>query len=413
MAVAKRANIDGLYPRLFYTSMSIFASADPQLSVLTIRLVNTTLAVALLTIVFWALPRSLRPVLVVSVLATAVPLGLSLIGSTNPSSWAFLSAATTWICLYGATQTESRRRLVLAALAVVGASLGAGARADAAIFAVYAVAIALFLGLRRMRHVADLREQWAPLAAGLVAIVVSVAFYFTARQGGAALSGLDPSSARLTFAQHISNLLEIPSLWTGALGQSNLGWFDTRMPAAVWVPTTVLFAGAMFVGARAAAPRRALAIVLALVAMWAVPFVMLAQSNALVGATVQPRYLLPLLIIALGIASAREDAESAWDGVRFSLASFCLIVAGAVALHQNISRYTSGTRNNAVDPQGAWWWVGVPEPLVVWVIGSCALAGVLGLLWASKRIPSRVAFSPQGSGHPSKRFAGDGAAERP
>ncbi len=376
-----RANADGLYPRVFYAVMSVFASEDVQLSVITIRLVNSAFAVGFLTAVVLLLPRRIRPAALISVVVTAVPLGVFIYASTNPSSWALLSAATVWATLYGATQTTGRRSYLLAGLALVGAIIGAGARADAAIFAVYGTAMALVLGLGHWRR------HLVPLASAAAIVVVSILFYFSARQGGAAFGGLDPSAGRLTAAQHISNLLEVPSLWTGALGQANLGWFDTRMPAAVWVLTVAVFAGALFVGMRGASRRRTVAIVLALLAMWIVPFVMLAQSNAIVGSTVQPRYLLPLLMIAVGIASLRPDAEQAWDGVRYWFAAACLVVGMTVSLHQNIRRYTSGSEGDAVDPGagGQWWWAGAPTPLAMWVVGVVAFAGFVVILWLAKR----------------------------
>jgi hypothetical protein len=183
MALVARANADGLYPRLFYMAASVFASADPQLSVITMRLANSAFAVGLLTAVFFALPRRVRPALLISVIATSVPLGVFIYASTNPSSWAMLSAATVWICLYGATRATGRRRWVLCALAILGAVVGAGARADAAIFAVYAVALALILGVRNLRQ-----QRW-PITTALVICVISAAFYMSARQGGAAFGG--------------------------------------------------------------------------------------------------------------------------------------------------------------------------------------------------------------------------------
>lgn len=384
MTKVARANADGLYPPVFYAVMSIFASDDIQRSVIVMRVVNSAFAVALLTGAFFALPRRVRPALIVSVLATAVPLGLFIYASTNPSSWALLSAAVLWPSLYGATQTTGRRRLVLAVLSVFAAVIGAGARADAAVFAVFGTALALFLGVASIRK---WRTQVVPGIAAALILAISLGFYFTARQGGAALGGLDPSTRRLSLGQHLSNLLEVPSLWTGALGQANLGWFDTRMPAAVWVLSTTVFAGALFVGIRGARGRRIIAVAVSLAAMWIVPFALLAQSNALVGSTVQPRYILPLLIIALGVATLRIDVERAWDGLRYWLAGTCLVVGSTVALHQNIQRYTTGSEGDSVDPgAGAqWWWTGAPSPVLTWAIGSLAFAGVVVLLWVAKQ----------------------------
>jgi hypothetical protein len=383
LALVERANVDNLYPRLFYSAASLFAGTDPQLSVIAIRLTNSAFAVAFLSAVCFALPRSVRPALLISVIATSVPLGVFIYASTNPSSWAMLSAATVWTSLYGATRASGRRRWLLCALALTGAVIGAGARADAAIFAVYGVALALILGVR------GIRRHIVPIVTGVVICMVSAGFYFSARQGGAAFGGLDPSTSPLTLAQHVSNLLELPSLWTGALGQSNLGWFDTRMPATVWVLATAVFAGALFIGIRRPTPRRMVAIVLSLLAMWTVPFVMLAQSNATVGNTVQPRYLLPLMLVAVGIASLRPDAERAWDGFRYAAASVALWLALTIALHQNIARYTSGGSEDAVDPGASaqWWWPSVPAPMIVWIVGSIAFAGMLLAIWIAKRQP--------------------------
>ena len=383
MSVTARANADGLYPPLFYSAMSRLASTDVQMSVILMRLANVTIAVSLLTAVFWALPRRLRPALLVSVIASAIPLGVFVLASTNPSSWAFLSAATVWICLYGSLLTSGRRSALLSALAVIGAVLGAGARADAAVFAVFGAVLALFLGFRQIRRTP------VALIASVVILAVSVSFYLGARQGGAAWSGLDHTTERLTLAQHLSNLLQTPSLWVGALGRTGLGWLDTDMTAAVWVLTTMVFAGAIFIGVRGASWQHSAATVAALAAMWLVPLVMLAQSNTIVGAAVQPRYLLPLLVIALGVSSLRFDIESAWDGMRYGIGATCLTIAFSVALHQNIRRYTAGATNEALDPgaDAAWWWTGAPAPLAVWIAGSIAFATMLAVIWWAKARP--------------------------
>ncbi len=383
MTRVERANIDHLYPGVYYRVMNFFVSDDVQLSVLTMRFFNVSLVVGLLTSLAWALPRSLRTPLIVSLAVTAVPLGMFLFASTNPSGWAILSAAMVWVSVYATGVTQGRRSLALAAFAVLGAVIGAGARADAAVFAVFGAVLAVFLSW----PVATARSRRNLLGAAVSVAAVSVALYFSAKQGGSALGGLEPTSARLSAGQHLSNLLEVPALWTGALGQAGLGWLDTRMPASVWVLTTAVFAGAIFVGLRRSGTRRAVAVGVALAATWVVPLVMLAQSNALVGQTVQPRYLLPLMVIAVGIASLRKDAEQAWSGSRLTLAASALSIAVTIALHQNMRRYTAGASNEAIDPgAGAhWWWVGTPSPLIGWLVGSLAFVGLIASLSMIKR----------------------------
>jgi len=282
--------------------------------------------------------------------------------------------------VYGTTLTTGRRRVVLAALAVLATLVGAGARADAAIFAVFGAAVGLWLGVR------GVRRQLIALGTGAAILVLSLALYFSAGQSGAAVTGLDPSAPPLNLSAHVANLLNIPLLWTGAFGQWNLGWLDTPLPAVVWFAATAVFTGAIFVGLRGATPRRMTAFIIAGAAAWLVPFVLLAQTNATVGSMVQPRYVLPLLVILLGVASLRSDAERAWDGARYGVAASALTIAVAFSLHQNMRRYTTGLDDPGLDPgQGArWWWAGAPSPMFVWIVGVVAFAGVLTLLWFAK-----------------------------
>lgn len=379
MALAGRANIDGLYPPIFYATMSVFATPDVAASVITIRIVNSAFIVGILSLVFFALPRRLRPALLISTIATSVPLGLFLYASTNPSSWAMLSAAMIWICTYGSLESSGRRRVLLVALAILGTILGAGARADAAIFAVFGIALGLLLGLR------NVRRQWIAAAGAILNIGIAAAFYLSAGQGRAAIVGLDGSSPPLTTAQHVNNLLGVPGLWTGALGQWGLGWLDTILPPTVWVLTTAVFAGAIFVGVRDASRRRLLAISAAALAIWVVPFVMLGLSNAVIGTQVQPRYVLPLMIILLGVATVGMSREHVWRGHHIAAGGIALSLAALVALQFNFRRYTTGLDGNNLDPGASaeWWWQSTPSPLFFWVTGSLAFTLMLALLWWS------------------------------
>lgn len=412
MVQVDRANVDRLYPPVFYGVMSIFASENVPASVMVMRLVNAAFATGLLTAVFFALPRGLRPALVVSVAATSVPLGMFIYGSTNPSSWALLSAATVWITLLGAMSSGGRRRGILLGLAVFGAVIGAGARADAAVYAVFGVLIALLVGWRTPR------KNIVPLVVAAVIVVISVAFYLSAWQGASIVGGLDSERLPLSGSQHLSNLLSAPSLWTGALGGWGLGWLDTAMPAVVSVLAAAVFWGAVFVGIGSSTVRRGIAVALALAAMWLVPVVLLAQSRMLVGELIQPRYLLPLMIVMVGVASARWDGERAWKGLRLLLAASALTVANAVALHTNIRRYTTGMEQIHPDPgtNAEWWWAHAPSPAFVWIGGSIALGVALFAFWFTLTPPAdEPALTSAGApstGTPALRLGVSGEGSR-
>lgn len=394
MAEPTQINTTGAYPPLFYAAMSLFASADIQASVIAMRIFNAFLAVGAFTAVFWASPARTRAAIVVSVGATIVPLGLFIVPSTNPSSWAYISAAVVWAASYGAFNSAGRRAWVLWGLAVLGAVIGAGARADSAAYAVLAFALAAAVSARRganLLHAA---------VAGVIILGVSAAFYLTSSQSSAVTEGFGGSNPPLTRTELLLNLLEIPGLWTGALGGWGLGWLDTPMPAVVTVSCSAVAFGAVFIGARMLEWRRASALAVALVALWAVPFIVLYQSRAIVGEQVQPRYLLPLLLILVGVASAHPRITDWWSGTRLLIAATALTVAGAVALHVNLRRYVTGLDDRALNPgDGAeWWWPVAPAPLAVWLGTSLAFALTLaGLWWLRRRGTAEMDVSDSGS----------------
>lgn len=376
LSQVKRANIDRLYPPLFYATMSLFATEDIAASIVTMRAVNSLIAVALITAVFVFLPRRLRPALILSVVASSVPLGLFVFASTNPSSWALMSAATVWVSLYGALITDSRKRaIILTALAVLAAVMGAGARADSALYAVFGAFIALWLGLRRRR------TSIIPVIGGLLILVTSVALYFSATQSNAATTGLSHNGP-LSTGGLLSNAFEVPNLWVGVFGYWPLGWFDTGLPAVVWVLGGTVFGYVLLAGLKDAPIRRVIAVAAAIAAMWFVPFYILAQSGLPVGQGVQPRYILPLMIIAVGAAAAHENPRMQWRGWPLILAAAALTVTNSVSLRSNIRRYTTGVDVQALDPGvGAeWWWGWAPSPMAVWLIGSATFALFLAAL---------------------------------
>lgn len=377
MTLVKRANVDHLYPPVFYAVMAPFATKNVTISVIAMRFVNSALTVGALTAVFFALPRRLRPALLISVIASSVPLGLFLFASTNPSSWAILSAAIVWICCYGALTTQGRQRYVLSGLAVFGAVLGGGARADAAIFAVFAIVLVLILGLRNWR------EQRSALIGMAAVVVISVLFYVTAGQSDATVSGLNGNLPPLSLSQNFENVLDAPSLWVGALGSWGLGWLDTVMPPAVWTLTTAVFAGAVFMGLRKGSTRKLIVVLGAFAAIWVVPVTMLFLSHASVGAQVQPRYILPLMVILLGVASAPNEGEHPEGGHHLTVGVVMLGATAMVALNLNIRRYTTGFDVHGIDPgsHAEWWWAVGPSPLAVWLIGSFTFGSMLMLLW--------------------------------
>ena len=374
-----RGNFTGLYPPLFYLTMSAFAGADIEASVLSMRIANSVLFVGLVSALFALLPPHRRTTLVWSVALSVVPLGMFLIPSTNPSGWAILSAGTLWLSLLGAFETTGRRRIGLGGIALLATVIGAGARADAALYAGLAIVIVLLLTFRKSR-------AWLFSSIfALALLVIAGLFYLSASQGAAAAQGLSeaggPDVNPLVLA--LANVINVPSLWVGVFGSWNLGWLDTVLPSGVWVAGFASFCGAIFIGLAARVPRKGIAIAVVVLVLWALPTYLLVQSQSIVGANFQPRYLLPLMVLLAGLLLLHDrDTPLRTTAVQRWVVVIALSLANALALHTNIRRYVTGADVPSVNLNEGieWWWQLPVSPMVVWGVGSLTFAGVLVLI---------------------------------
>jgi hypothetical protein len=376
LSLTSRGNFTGDYPPVFYFVMRVFVGDDIQFSVIAMRIANALLFVGLLSTSYLAAPAGLRRPLVIGSAVTAVPLGMFIVPSINPSSWAVLSGATFLVSLLGYLTAGSRRtRLTTGLLAGLSLAFGAGARADAAIYAALAVVVALVLTVRRERR--NLALVAYPV---VLAIAAAIAYLSTGQSGAAEGSGGGLSLSHLTRV-----LIEVPDLWVGALGKWGLGWLDTPMPALVWVTTFGIFVLALGMATRGASLRRWLAVGTVAAASWAVPAYIQYLSGAPVGAFVQPRYILPLLTLLAVTATVRLS------GTAFRItphqrwfAVLGLSGANALALFVNLRRYVTGFDDGGLnlDSGAEWWWDAPISPMGVWVLGSLAFALALVLLSA-------------------------------
>jgi Predicted membrane protein (DUF2142) len=395
----ERGNFAGLYPPVFYGVTATFAGPDLGSGVLAIRVFNAFLFVAFVTAVVAAVPPALRRPVVVGVVATAVPLGMFIVPSTNPSSWALLCAATLWPSVLGMLRSSGRRAVVLGILALVSILIGAGARADAAVFGVFAVGVAVVLGVERGRS----RGAWAWRAVVLLLVVVGAYLLFgTASQGAQVGTGL-PNAAqpdRTVRGLLVHNLFEVPRLWTGMLGGWGLGWLDTQMSGVTTVLAPAVFFALVFWGLSVLSVRKVLAVLGVFLALYVVPLVLLVQTRAVVGEHVQPRYILPLAVVLAGVATLPvRGVAPRLTGVQAAALVAALGAANSLALHTNIRRYVTGVDSTALDLDFAveWWWPAGPGPMTTWALGSLAfVAGLTALAVLDARTRGRdVEASPR------------------
>jgi hypothetical protein len=329
-----------------------------------------------------------------------IPLGIFLIPSNNPSGWAITGVGTAFLALLGWFGTEGRRRWALGALYLVGVVMAAGARGDAGVYVVGASVTASIIASARTR-------EWALRAAlPLVGIVIAVLFFVNAGQSGVGAIGfsggtavspeagsgdgtVSPGAPMTGFALAAYNLLMLPFLWTGVWGTWALGWFDTGLPAIVPWAAAAAFIVVAFAGLGRLDWRKAISVAGVLIVLVVLPVYVLTVGGMKVGEALQPRYLLPLiLLLSLLLATMPPGRELRFTRIQTFAVLGALTIANLVSLQVNIRRYVTGADQQGIslDAGAEWWWPNFPiGPTAVWVIGALAYAALLVVLWPQLR----------------------------
>ncbi|MGJ8720661.1 MAG: DUF2142 domain-containing protein [Salinibacterium amurskyense] len=384
-----RGNFAGGYPVVYYGAMSMFVGPDVHVSVFMMRVVNIALFVGIGVMLYLALPTNRRQILVWQWALTTVPLGLFVLSSNNPSSWALMGVGYGWLALLGFYESSGVKRIVLGALFLLGAVMASGSRSDATVLFCLAVFAAVLLAMNKTR-----RFLWSSFLP-VVGFIICALLFRASRSSEAVTSGVqDQLSFGVILRRVALNLTEVPSIWTGIYGQSwGLGWLDTSMPAVVWVSSLAAVIGVGFVAARANSMRKSFVLVVGAAALAMIPVTLLVLAGKDVGDDYQPRYLLPLVVVFIGALFFTSGAQR----VRLSRAQMWIVVvalSGAqfVSLYLNTRRYVTGIDALSADLDAGreWWWNLLITPNAVWIVGSLCFAAALAILLPAHRATAEV-----------------------
>lgn len=387
-----RGSFTSNYPPVYYAIMSGLASSDIPSSVIAIRLMNSLFFIGSLVALILIAPRGLRKTYFWMWALTIVPLGIFLISSTNPSSWAITGVPTAWMALYLYLTQVGKRSVFAGALFFIEAFLVSGARGDAAIYTIIGSILVGFLAWQTTKKFAQ------KLILPLVAALISLYFYASSLQSTVASSGMtisDGGVPRTALGVLAINLVQLPELWVGAFGFWPLGWLDTQMPAMVWVTTFGIFAAVVFLLVKGAKKRVAIVLLCLAAILYLLPLYVLQKGLNHVGEQVQPRYLLPLIVGFAAIASLKfAEAKPVMSHLQSWVILAGIVIANALALYVNTKRYVSGLNNGtgfSLDSNIGWWWDIPLSPMTVWILGALgfALAISAGFNWVQLQADNR------------------------
>ena len=386
--VESRAN-DGLYPGGYYLVMGALVSSSEGRSVVLIRFASFLAAVSLIVGAAIAASPHLRRAYVLAVLATSIPLGLFLFASTNPSGMAVAGVGAAFVCANAYLRASSKPKLAVTGALGAAAALSAFmARSDAGLYV--AVACACALVLERAWH----RTMWTRSLGVILIAALGLLSLALSTQTSSATDGIGTTESTASLGTILwNNVVNLPSLWAGSLGVGwGLGWLDTRLPDVVGVGMVLAAGGLLLWGLGDVRRAKLLTAAIALLTITFIPLYLLAADRRLVGETVQPRYLLPMLVVVFTICliPANEYRRSL-NRTQIVSIGIVFCVAHSISLHSNIRRYVTGQEVRGVNLNTSieWWWPIDITPMGVWFIGSAAFVIVAGIaLTRGLRVPA-------------------------
>jgi hypothetical protein len=100
------------------------------------------------------------------------------------------------------------------------------------------------------------------------------------------------------------------------------------------------------------------------------------RARLIVGESVQPRYILPLMpmLLALVLVGPGLDRVLRLTRVQAVLIWLALTAANTAAIYANARRYVTGVDGPARIEDLEWWWQSAPSPIAVTLIAAAAFA---------------------------------------
>ena len=160
---------DGNYPWGYYQFAHLFVQRSTSHAVLTLRTVNTLLAIGLIGAIIALADSGLKRAISVAVTVAWLPMGVYFVAGMNPSSWAMTGTFAFAAGLLAATRSVGPRRVGLIACALAGAVLACTSRADSAFF-LFVVTVALAFAVPLSRRI--IPEAVLACVASVVAVAV-------------------------------------------------------------------------------------------------------------------------------------------------------------------------------------------------------------------------------------------------
>lgn len=389
--------ISGLYPPLFYKFFSLFKVSNLEYFSIIIRVIN----VVILLLVLWyirIISTSVREwnSYLLGFTASIIPLGLFIIPSTNPSSWALIFLSAYWFSIYQFTsqphKPEFRHQMLL--LIVIFWCMVNFARSDGPALSLIATLSILILRIKSY--------SWRDSKFIILTLFSfsSAILFLIQRTGPSVLNGemnVGIQRERVYEWSEIltANLKLIYWYFIGGNGLTGLGWLDTSVPGWVWKQISAVWIVIFMLATRLLIVQKRwsslVAIIFLVVSYLFLPVTILQLNKAFVGELVQPRYVLPLVPLILIFAIVESGMRIKSTSVFLWFASGIWIFSFIKSLEANLLRYVNPLNLNQKGLSEPQWEPFGISPQLIFIFGAgCFIVYILLLILSQEKITPLV-----------------------
>ena len=338
--------------KIYYDFLANFVSLESiDKSTVQIRLINSFLSAVSILILVLLTSRLIYLPIMISWLVVNIPLGFFILSSVNPSSWLIVFSFLFLPLIYRIFADKNKIYLFVTKFIILGLSywLALNARPDTLLFAtIFGIA------LLPVVFSSEIKKLRIRVLFYVLTLFVSMylMLYIWSRSNIA-----NYRESKISIWEIITSL---PSIITGVFGGWGLGSLETTMPPVTYVGSFVTVLALLFYGLRFINSSEAVSIFLIGLFAFIVPFFVLLRSNLRVGEWYQPRYILPIFYVLIGLSLIvifrSFHAKSLLIIINFVF--FLSSITFIFALHTFYRRYVEGLDNFNLffKKTNSWWW---------------------------------------------------------
>ena len=360
----------------FYNANGFFVSPNVNASILKMRFFQIVIFFALIGFTIYSSGERKWAVLL-ALFVGMVPVGLFIIPSTSPSSWAIAGVVSAGLCAMNFFLSSKRSHRVIAVLGFIVALLFThNVRGDINIMLAICVTLGALSGFFIRETDRSHKFDRAKLLK-LCFLVVPGLLYIHLK-----IFSLYPWSvvSYILNGSFYSFSIDSPQAFLGFLGGSiQLGSADFAPTPVVLILMSVGFATFIVITARFVPLKVKISSGFGLSLLF---FMSYWFSLDAIGPG--SRYVMAIYLVSLATFSASAVSGRKLINFQFSKSSLSTIflaisLAQSLSLHQSIRRYVTGTNIAGwnLNKSAQWWWTYGPSPMSIWLIGSVAFGVAL------------------------------------